>query len=111
MMYGYMRVDGDEPDDDIRHTERRLRALAEVEGYCFAGLFHEHDASQRAFAELIEELKRAEAHHVVVPSLRHLADNHLLRGIMLTQLEHQAHAVVVELSSRSDVPPMPGPPA
>jgi DNA invertase Pin-like site-specific DNA recombinase len=100
LMYGYMRVDGDESDDGIRHTERQLRALAEAKGYCFAGLFHEYDASQSAFAELIEELKRAEAHHVVVPSLRHLADHHLLRSIMLTQLEREAHALVLELSSQ-----------
>lgn len=100
LMYGYMRVDGDEPDDDIRRTERQLRALAEVEGYCFAGLFHEYDASRSTFAELIEELKRAEAHYVVIPSLRHLADNHLLRSIMLAQLEREAHALVLELSSR-----------
>ncbi len=102
LMYGYMRVDGGEPDDDLRHTERQLRALAlaDVEGYCFAGIFHEYNASQRAFAELIEELKRAEAHHVVVPSLRHFADSHLLQNTMLTHLEREAHALVLELGRR-----------
>jgi hypothetical protein len=71
-------MDGDEPDEDVRRTERGLRILAEVEGYCFAGICYECNASRSAFAALIEELERAEAHHVVVPSLRHFADNHLL---------------------------------
>jgi DNA invertase Pin-like site-specific DNA recombinase len=100
LIYGYMRVDGDEPDEDVRRTERGLRILVEVEGYCYAGIFYEYNASRSAFATMIEELERAEAHHAVVPSLRRFADNHLLRNTMLTKLGLQANALVLELSSR-----------
>lgn len=91
LIYGYMRIDGAEPDQDIRDTERDLRGLAEVEGYCFATIFHEFEpGSQRAFLALVEELQRSGAHHVVVPSLEHLARNEVLQNIMLTQLMYWA---------------------
>lgn len=95
LMYGYLRITDDLPDDAIQQMERRLRALAEAEGFCFATTFYEYRPGYHgAFAELTEELKRAEAHHVVVLSLDHLSQHRLLRHHMLARLEFEANAQV-----------------
>jgi hypothetical protein len=92
LIYGYLRV-GDEPDQEVLDAEQALRDFAEVEGYCLAAIFHEVDpGSQRAFLALAEELTRAEARDVVVPSLAHLAGSPVLRRVMLTHLEYRAEA-------------------
>jgi len=98
LMYGYMRLHGDEPDNDIRQMELVLKDCAEAEGYCFATIFHEYDSgSHAAFDELVEKLKRAEAHHVIVPTLDHLSRHPLLRINMLTRLQFEAQAQVLAL--------------
>lgn len=51
-------------------------------------------ATTVGFNELIQELQRAEAHHVVTPSLGHLAHHPLLRNTMLTRLARDADARV-----------------
>lgn len=54
-----------------------------------------NSGSHAAFGELTEELCRAEAHDVIVPSLSHLSDHPLVRDAMLTWLVFHANARVV----------------
>jgi len=110
LIYGYMRLDPEAPDNDIRQMEIALRYYAETKGYCFATTFYEdlsHDGSDRsAFAELIEELQRSEARHVIVPTADHFSAHPLLRTSMLLQLENEALAQVHTLSTTQ--PPSDG---
>lgn len=99
LIYGYMRVTPGTPDNDLEQTERVLRDYAEHEGYSFAAIFHEHvNGSQSAFSELIEELQRTEAHHVIVPTLDHLSGHDILLNTMLARLEQAAGAQVLPLA-------------
>ncbi|PZS30852.1 MAG: hypothetical protein DLM59_10755 [Pseudonocardiales bacterium] len=94
-MYGYLRVTGGQPDEEILGIERDLATFAEVEGFCFGEIFHEFECgSQRAFLALVEELRRSAARDVVVPSTEHLAHNPVLRSVMLTSLRYWADARV-----------------
>lgn len=98
LIYGYMRVASDAPDDEFDRIEQQMRRFAEVEGFCYAMTFYEHqNGSQAAFNELAEELKRAEAHHVVVPSMNHISTHPILLCHMIQRLELDAAAQVVEL--------------
>src|SRR6266542_5310565 len=99
LMYGYMRVRGDESDDELRRKEMALRACADIEGYWLVLIFHEY-GQQQAFAELIECCKRQDVRHVIVPSLRDLSAHPLVRTSMLSQLERQANASVLSLGGR-----------
>ncbi len=102
LIYAYIRVQPGTPDDDLTQMELTLKDVAEQEGYCFATIFHEHDSGSRsAFYELVAELKRAEARHVIVPSLEHLSGHQLIRSHMLMKLEHEAGAQVMTLLDRS----------
>lgn len=95
LMYGYLRVTDDLPDEAIQHMERQLRALAEAEGFCFATTFHEYGPGDYgALAELTEELRRTDARHVVVLSLDHVSRHRLLREHVLAGLEFRANAQV-----------------
>jgi hypothetical protein len=97
-IYGYMRVADDMPDNDVEQTELVFRDYAERAGYCFVTTFCEYiTGSQGAFVELIEELKRAEAHRVVVLGLDHLSAHPILRRHMVERLELEAQAVVIPL--------------
>ncbi|MGH3613433.1 MAG: recombinase family protein [Pseudonocardia sp.] len=96
LMYGYMRAPDEVPDDDLDRAVHEMQHFAETEGFCYATTFFEYQhGSRAAFDELIEELKRAEARHVVVPSLEHLSSHRLLRGHMVDRLETDAHAHVL----------------
>lgn len=98
LLYGYMRVE-DRAEDDIDQAERTLMSFADAEGFCYATTFYENQSgSQAAFAELARELQRADAHHVVVPSLDHISRHPLLRSHMLERLEFEAcaHMLTVE---------------
>jgi DNA invertase Pin-like site-specific DNA recombinase len=102
LIYGYMRLRGDEPESDIRQMELVLKDYAEREGYCLATIFYEEDNGTRsAFEELIEELKRSEAHCVIVPAIEHLSGHALLRISMIVRLEEMAGASVLTLSDRA----------
>jgi DNA invertase Pin-like site-specific DNA recombinase len=97
--YGYMRVPCDIPDDKVHHMEQQLRHFASREGWFFATIFSEFTCgAYDAFNELVQELQRADAHHVVVPTFRHLARNLMLQNILLTRLEFDAQAEVFELT-------------
>jgi len=72
-----------------------LQRLADAEGFCLVTAFHEHQPGfHGAFAELAEELRRAAAHDVVVPSLDHISGHRLLREQMIAYLECAADAYV-----------------
>jgi DNA invertase Pin-like site-specific DNA recombinase len=101
LMYGYMRVSHDADDRDVMRTERELRAFAQDRGYDLGTIFVEHvSGSHKAFNELATTLHRADAHHVVVPSLCHFARNEILQHQMIERLEHDANAEVFELADR-----------
>lgn len=102
--YGYMRVPGDVPDDKVRKLENQLVAYAENHGLRFVRFFFEfHCGSREAFEELVAELVRADVHHVVVPSLRHLAQNGLLQDQMLDYLRFRARAEVLAMRLRTAI--------
>ncbi|MBX7268809.1 recombinase family protein [Micromonospora sp. Llam7] len=93
LIYGYMRVGDDASDDQIDQAERTLREYADVEGFCYATTFYDDDSGSRsAFYELTAELQRAEARHVIVPSLDHLSRHPILLNHMIERLEHEASA-------------------
>jgi DNA invertase Pin-like site-specific DNA recombinase len=93
-----MRVTSGTPDGDLGQLELVLRDYAEHKGYRFAAIFHEYaEGSQSAFFELIEELQRAQEHHVVVPTLDHLSGHGLILTAMLARLEQAAGAQVLSL--------------
>lgn len=98
LAYGYMRVPSGIPDAKVRRLELKMQRFAERQGLCLAATFYEFQCGVfEAFYELIEELERAEAHYVIVPTLRHLARNRLLQNNLLTRLDFDAHAEVLEL--------------
>ncbi|WP_322767851.1 hypothetical protein [Frankia sp. Cr1] len=70
LMYGYLRIEDEVSDDEITSAERQMKHFAEVEGFCYATTFFEYQTgSHAAFDALGEELRRAEARHVIVPSI------------------------------------------
>jgi len=98
LAYGYLRVPCDVPDGKVRRLEQALRALAALRGLYLATFFFEFSCgSQVAFEELLTELQRADAHYVVIPSVRHFARSLLLQNQMLTRLEYEAAAEVLAL--------------
>lgn len=95
LIYGYLRITDDLDDRQVCRMECGLQKFAEMEGFCFATTFHEYQTGYLgAFDELTRELQRADAHHVVVPSLEHLSGHLLLRETMLTRLVRDAGAQV-----------------
>lgn len=102
LIYGYLRIGDDETGEQIRRTEHRMKEFAKVEGYSFARFYFEPDDGSRcAFSALLEELRRGEAHHVIVPSFEHFSRVPILQNFMLGYLEHEAQACVFELGDRS----------
>ena len=102
--YGYMRVPCDVPDDKVRQLENQVVAYAEKRGLRFAGFFFEFQCGSReAFDDLVAELVRADAHHVIVPSLRHLAHNALLQDQMLDHLSFTARAQVLAMRLKTAI--------
>ncbi|WP_256106860.1 recombinase family protein [Streptomyces sp. ODS05-4] len=98
LIYGYMRVPSDMPDEEARRREADMEAYARAEGFALAMIFHEFEAVQRsALAELLQALQRTEAHNVVVPSLRDLALTDRLQDALVLQIECEANAQVVSL--------------
>ncbi|WBB97160.1 MULTISPECIES: recombinase family protein [unclassified Solwaraspora] len=102
LMYGYLRVDLDALDGDIRQMELALKFWAEQEGYCLAGLFHEYDTAlnRPALTALIEEIGRSDARRVITPSLAHLSTHPVVQRHLLDALEDtgvQVHTLQEEL--------------
>lgn len=93
LIYGYVR--DDLADGHTAELEDAMYGLARAAGLCFATTFHEPaPCDGTAFAELTAELKRADAHHVVVPSLDHLAGQTIPRDLLIAKLAHEAAARV-----------------
>ncbi|OKJ98981.1 hypothetical protein AMK34_10380 [Amycolatopsis sp. CB00013] len=104
LAYGYMRVPRDVSDDKVRRLERAIMRFADGQGLYFVSFFFEfHCGSREAFDELITELVRAQARHVVVPTLRHLARNGLLQDVMRDRLTQEARAEVLVLRHQVEV--------
>ncbi|WP_103338187.1 recombinase family protein [Amycolatopsis sp. CA-126428] len=102
LAYGYMRVPADVPDHRVRRVEGAVARFAEAKGLYFVSFFFELDCGSReGFDELITELVRADARHVVVPSLMHLARNELLQTAMREQLANEANAEVHAVGRRT----------
>jgi hypothetical protein len=96
--YGYMRVPCDVSDDKVRELEGDVVKYAKDSGLNFVCFFFEFSCGSReAFEDLIAELIRTDVHHVVVPSMRHLAQNGLLQDLMLDRLSSSAHAEVLAM--------------
>jgi hypothetical protein len=99
--YGYMRVPADAPDRKVRGLEQSVIRYAGTLGLHFVSFFFEfHCGARDGFDELVAELVRTEARHVVVPSLRHLALNALLQDVMCESLALDANAQVHAMRSR-----------
>ena len=95
LLYGYVRMARDIADDELDRIEQQMKRFADIEGFCYATTFYEYQSgSFAAFAELTEELKRAEARDVIVPSLNHVARHALLRMMTLYRLEEEANAEI-----------------
>jgi len=93
LIYGYVRDDLAEGHGE--ELEDAMSTLARAEGLCFAATFHESTSGDgTAFAELTAELRRAAAHHVVVPSLDHFAGQTIPRDILIAKLAQDAAARV-----------------
>lgn len=93
LIYGYLRDDLAEGHRE--ELEAKMSSLAREEGLCFAATFHEETGGDgAAFVELTQELRRADAHHVVVPSLDHLAGYTIPRDILIAKLAQDAAARV-----------------
>jgi hypothetical protein len=86
LIYGYLRATDDHDDNEIRRRELGLEKLADAEGRYLATIYYECTPSrQGAFNDLRRELKRAQAHHVVTPSLGHLS-RHRIRPNRMVML-------------------------
>lgn len=98
LIYGYMRVASEVPDDEFDRIEQQMRRFADAEGFCYAITFFEYQTGSHAsFDELVRELQRAEAHDVVVPSMTHISTHPILCSHMVERLELDANAQVHEL--------------
>lgn len=96
LMYGYIKIESDTPDNDVRQMELVLKDYAEREGYDFGTIFYEYNGDGRALAELVEELKRSEARHVVMPSISHLSTHAILcdnRLALIEGVDAQVHTL------------------
>ena len=98
-MYGYMRTELYKNDRaKIQLAERRIREHAEYEGFDLGCVFHESENDCSAFADLVTELQRAAAHHVLIPSPAHLDGQTRRRGSLINQLHNEARAATWALS-------------
>ncbi|QMU68905.1 recombinase family protein [Streptacidiphilus sp. P02-A3a] len=94
LIYGYMRVTDDMADKEVRLIEKQLITFADAEGYCLAIIFHEQGGAMAALDELLCELQRSEAKHVVVASLEQLSDHPLLQSSFLREITVVGGAVL-----------------
>ncbi|MGL5865038.1 MAG: recombinase family protein [Dermatophilaceae bacterium] len=90
-IYGYVRAVDETSDNELDRLVSELQRYAETEGFCYATTFFERqEGSYSASEELVAELKRAEARHVVVPSMDHLSAHRLLGEQMVARLAADA---------------------
>ena len=98
LIYGYMRVQRSHTEEELLALELDLRGFAAAEGYRYAMTFCEFGPGcTTEFGALVAELTRVGGHHVVVPTMDHLALHPLLRMHLLVKLELDAGAEVFEV--------------
>ncbi|WP_406158255.1 recombinase family protein [Streptomyces canus] len=98
LIYGYMRVQRSHTDEELLALELDLRLFADSEGYQYVTTFQEFESGcTRVFTALVAELTRVGGHHVVVPTMDHLALHPLLQIHLLMKLELDAGAEVFEV--------------
>jgi hypothetical protein len=73
LMYGYLYViDNAAHKGQVARATHQMRRYADTEGYCYATTFVDCHPSQPGFDELLHELRRARARHIVVPAVDHV---------------------------------------
>jgi hypothetical protein len=92
LMYGYLRLDV--ANGQVAPCEAQIRRFVEYESFDLAMIFHERIHGDAALTALIAELRRADAHHVVVPSLQHLIQPGMSRQAVEARLWREANAGV-----------------
>ena len=100
LIYGYMRVTEDMGDGEIHIIETQLVNYAAGKGFDLATIFHEYDSgSLAAFGELLQQMRRARAHHLVVASLEQLTDHPLIQNILVCEAKMHARAALHETAN------------
>ena len=78
------------------HVEQSLMDHAEAYGLQFMKFVFNHESgASSGFATLLDELRAADAHYVVMPSLNHLAQHARLQRLRIFRLWHEAAAMVL----------------
>src|SRR5262249_28414345 len=96
LAYGYMRMPDDMPDELACELQQAIKRRAEDEGFCLVSTYYEDvPCTMRAWDQLLEELKRTEAHTVIVPAEEHLSTNRIMRESMVAMLGLVADAWVL----------------
>ena len=86
LAYGYLRVPDDMPNELARELQQAIKKQAESEGFCLVSAYRENaPCAMRAWGQLVEELKRAQAHTVIVSTGHHLSTNRIMRESMLVE--------------------------
>lgn len=99
--YGYLHVSPGVDDETVSEIEAELKRYADEHDFQLVGFFHEYASGCFAtWDALTKELRRAQAHHVIVPSFAHLTQHELLLTYLLERLERGARAEVHELHAR-----------
>ncbi|MGC5346343.1 recombinase family protein [Streptomyces sp. DT24] len=98
LAFGYLRVLSEAEDRRAYALEQDMKRFAEARGLQLTAIYHEFvTGSLDAFEELTEAVRRTGTRVVLVPSLRHLAENRVVREILLERLETsfgtEVHAV------------------
>jgi hypothetical protein len=92
LMYGYCRVEL--LGRPLTECDEMLHDYAESDGYDLGTVFYEHHSSLSAFMMLIDELRRAAARVVLVPSFAHLDGLTQPPHTLVNRLRRDANAVV-----------------
>lgn len=107
LTYGYMRVFCDATEEDVRSVMQRIQECAEALGFQLATTFQETvSGSHQVFGELIEEIQRSGAVHVIAPSFNHFSKHGILQRLLLERLEEDTAVEVHTLRewARSTTP-------
>ncbi len=100
LAYGYMRDDLLD-DRNFRSSEDKLRDTARSLGYELGTVFHEPEPQNAtlppAFADLVQECRRAAA-HAVITVRGHMSDMAVCRMVLLAILDVRAGVAVHEVS-------------
>ncbi|MFI9332054.1 recombinase family protein [Kitasatospora sp. NPDC052868] len=98
LIFGYMRVPDDMPDEEVKLVEDQMLAYAEAQGGALGAVFHEFvHGSLSAFEELVRAVEQSGAPHAVVPSYRDLALTRALQDVMILRIEYATGAQVAAL--------------